>query len=110
MASLKPGGRITVGSVVEAEVDAGDGYEQCTVKALDTAKGEVTLQFAGGFVRSGVKFAELRLPAEEQAADGSTQLMCKYHATGVTANHGGGAALQSREEASAGAGGVPPAA
>ena len=45
-----------------------------------------------------------------QAADGSTQLLCTYHAPGAAVNHGGGAALQSREEASAGEGGVPPAA
>lgn len=59
---LKPRGRVSVGSVVEAEREANDGeWERCQVKSLDGKTGLLSLLFDGGFVRDEVAVSSVNL-------------------------------------------------
>ena len=58
---LKPLGRLTPGTEVEAPREPGDDeYERCKIKSFDSMTATVDLDFGGGFVRRSVPLGEIK--------------------------------------------------
>ena len=64
--------KLSIGDVVEAERDDGDGYEQCTVKSI--GNNVITLMFEGGFLRENVPLTKVKLQDSGNIADASSAI------------------------------------